>query len=399
MRSSTKIVAAAVALGVIAGCGGQRTKVEARTEPPTTADAAEGVAPTVAAPTPPTEPPPAPAPPVAAAPAAPAAFPADCSVTPPSQAHRDILFASATDAPPELLDGVSPEKFGQHYYVSDEAHPDRFRDYIAGSGGGYVGIGSDQAYVYIGWARPQFAWTVDYDAEVVRMHQLQQAFFLAADSPDAYRTLWQRAHRDQARAIVATMTTDARELRRLNAVLDAGQARMGRRMKRLTKNLGAIPSYLTDQATYDFIRNLIRNGCVRPMLVDLLATKGMRGIGEAAAKVGLPIRTLYLSNAEEYWKYTDDFRANIRALPHDERSLALHTQASNVNQDYRYTVQPIGNFVAWLDDGWARNIDMMIGRIAVKKPTDVPHRRFEQTPAEGRAEREAKRRPRRRGAE
>ena len=106
------------------------------------------------------------------------------------------------------------------------------------------------------------------------------------------------------------------------------------------------PTYLSDQATYDFIRNLIKNGCVRPLLVDLLADKGMKGIGEAMTKVGLPVRTLYLSNAEEYWTYTDQFRANVRGLPTDAKSLALHTQSSNANEDYRYNAQPLDTFKA-----------------------------------------------------
>jgi hypothetical protein len=388
MRMTLAVVGA---VGLASGCGGGRASDARRSEVKT--PVATDLAPTPVMPTPadpiaaPTEP--APEPPVVAVapPTPPPGFPADCSVTPPSQADHDVLWATASDAKPEILDGVRPEKFGQHYYVSDEGHGDRFRDHIANSGGGYIGIGSDQAYLYIGWARPQFAWTVDYDIAVVEMHQIQQAFILAADTPAAYRALWARDHDAQARAIVTALTSDRRQQRNLLSTLGQGQPRMRRRLGRLDRNMDQVPTYLTDQATYDFLRNLIRNGCMRPMLVDLTADQGMVGIGAAAAKVGLPIRTVYLSNAEEYWSYTDQFRTNIRALIGDEHSVVLHTQSSNVNHDYRYTVQPLANFVTWLDDGWAHSVDMMLGRITVKSATEFPITRFELTPDEGRAAR------------
>lgn len=391
-----KLPAVALCLAA-AACGSHRApQHEQAAAPP-----APAPAPT---PTPPPAPPPDPAPqvveakPVPPPPPAVDTFPADCSVTPPSPAMHDILWGTLSDAKPELLDGVRPDKFGQHYYVSDEGHADRFKSYIENSGGGYVGIASDQAYLYIGWARPQFAWTVDYDDEVVGMHQLQQAFIAASATPDEYKAMWRNDHAHAAKAIIAQIAKDDRDKKRLLHILGQGQPRMRRRFGRLEKNLAGTPSYLTDQATYDFLRNLIKNGCVRPLLVDLLADKGMKGIAEAMTKVGLPVRTLYLSNAEEYWNYTEQFKANIRGLPRDERSLVLHTQSSNANEDYRYTVQPLGNFVAWLDDGWAKNINMIVSRVPVKGPSDFPVRKFETTPEQARAEREAKKHPKKRAS-
>jgi hypothetical protein len=323
-------------------------------------------------------------------------FPADCSATPPSQAQHDLLWASPADGEPEQLDGVNETKIGQHYYVSDEGHADRFREHIADSGGGYVGIGSDQAYLYIGWARPQFAWTVDYDPHIVRLHQIQQAFLLAAESPAAYLALWQRESNARAREIVEGLSPDRQERRRLLKVLSAAQPRIRKRMTRLAWNLRETPSYLSDQGIYDFVRNLVRHGCVRPMLVNLLDKNGLRGITRAATAVGLPIRTLYLSNAEEYWEYTDQFRANVRGLPRDDRSMVLHTISSSDNEDYIYIAQPLGNFVAWLDARWAKRSRTMIGRVHVDGMTHFPSVRFDKDPAEALAERRARRKSKRR---
>ena len=365
----TKLTTLVLLLAAV-GCGGQRAPEAAAppTAPPPTAPAPPPTVddPPVAALPPTPDPTPTPAPPPVDT------FPADCSVTPPSQAMRDVLWGSLSDKKPEMLDGVRPEKFGQHYYVSDEGHADMFKPYIDGIGGGYVGIGSDQAYLYIGWARPQFAWTVDYDDEVVGMHELQQAFIAAAATPDEYRTLWSKERTADAKAIIAQLAPEGPLRKRLVRILGQGQPRMKRRMTRLAKHL-TVPSYLTDQATYDFLRNLIKHGCMRPLLVDLLADKGMKGIGEVMHQVGVPVRVLYMSNAEEYWAYTDQFRANVRGLPIDDRSLALHTQASNANEDYRYTAQP-----------------MKLSRVAVKGPGHYPTRLFDQTPEQAKAERATK---------
>jgi hypothetical protein len=319
----------------------------------------------------------APLPPDAAVPAA--LPPVDAATPAPVVDLCAAMPASAPDQPPEVLAGTSAKKFGTHYYISDEEHPDRFRDHVADLGGGYVGIGSDQAYLYIGWARPRFAWTVDYDPEIVRMHRLHQAFIARSETPAAYRKLWSSARRDEASAIVDDITPDDAERKELRRVLRKAAARVEYRLRKLVK-LPDVKTFLNDQDTYDFVRGLIRNGCVRPMLVDLLQTDGLRGIADAATSVGLPIRALYLSNAEEYWDYTDEFRANVRALPRDDRSVVLHTQASRTNDDYRYTVQGLDNFVAWLDDGSTRDIDAMLGRPPIAGPTDFPIRRFDKTP-------------------
>jgi hypothetical protein len=67
---------------------------------------------------------------------------------------------------------------------------------------------------------------------------------------------------------------------------------------------------------------------------------------------------LYLSNAEEYWdRYSKTYRANIRALPFDDRSVVLRTLLTwSVNMDYRYNVQRASNYVEWLDRDWLRHV-------------------------------------------
>jgi hypothetical protein len=111
-----------------------------------------------------------------------------------------------------------------------------------------------------------------------------------------------------------------------------------------------LPSYLTDQDHYDFIKQMLEQRRVRPMVVNLLEQKGLTGIGQASQALGVPIRLFYLSNAEEYWpRYPRAYREILAALPFHDSALVLRTLLIwSVNTDYRYNVQPATNYVQWL---------------------------------------------------
>ena len=61
-------------------------------------------------------------------------------------------------------------------------------------------------------------------------------------------------------------------------------------------------------------------GRVRSLCADLTRHGAVADIGVAARRLGVALRVLYLSNAEEYWeRLPQPFRDNLRALPVDER--------------------------------------------------------------------------------
>jgi hypothetical protein len=97
---------------------------------------------------------------------------------------------------------------------------------------------------------------------------------------------------------------------------------------------------------------MLREDRVRSMLVNLNDAAGMQGISDVAKDLDVPIRVLYVSNAEEYWKsYENQFRANIAALHADDQSLLLRTKLLwEFNRDYQYIVQPLDNYRTWLAD-------------------------------------------------
>jgi len=272
---------------------------------------------------------------------------------------RRALFGSAQDDAPAVLGGVTASAEGRHYFTSNERSLHAFASTVRGKGGGYIGVGTDQAYLFLGWARSEFAWLVDYDPVVVQLHGVYRALLLAAESPDEFLALWSREGRLLAHDAI-DLHAPERERSRLRSLYRRQRSAVARRLAEVveTTRAAAVPCWLTDEAQYRHVRDLVRHGRTRAMVVDLAGKRGLRGIGHAARKAGIAITVLYLSNAEEYWRlYPDAFRRNVDALPWADDAVVLRTLLIwHVNRDYRYHVQRAANLRAWLDERWVGNV-------------------------------------------
>jgi hypothetical protein len=134
-----------------------------------------------------------------------------------------------------------------------------------------------------------------------------------------------------------------------------------------------IPSFVSDEAMYQDVRARVRAGRVRAMQCNLLADKCMQGLGDASRKLGVPLRALYVSNAEQYWRYKDQFRANIAAQHFDEKSLFVRTIAIKpANGDYHYNLQSGQNFQRWLAADWIRTYHQVAQTPRVATPETIP---------------------------
>jgi len=124
-----------------------------------------------------------------------------------------------------------------------------------------------------------------------------------------------------------------------------------------------IPCYLTDQTQYEYVRTLIISGRARAMSVNLLVKGALLGISDVARRLGVPIRLLYLSNAEEYWKYGDIYRENIRSLFCDSASRVVRTESIQwITKDYLYNVQPLEDYQRYLQFPWIRRVYQIVPR-------------------------------------
>ncbi len=270
-----------------------------------------------------------------------------------------LFFGSEEDPPPKVLDAQMEKFEGAHFLYSDEANPDKFLARIKDLGGGYVGVGTDQGYLFIGWMKPHLAWLSDYDPWVVYLHLAYMAFFERSETVEVFYKRWWHLNREDSLALLEEAYKDHPKKRLILEVFKAGRGAVSRRLGRLREHLEEkkVVGFITDQAQYAFVRELILAKRVRPLMGNLLDEKGLNGIAEVSRALDVPVRALYISNAESYWSYDDRFRQNIYNMNFDDTSLIMRTFATKPqNKDYAYNTQSAKNFQEWLKQPFVRNV-------------------------------------------
>jgi hypothetical protein len=110
---------------------------------------------------------------------------------------------------------------------------------------------------------------------------------------------------------------------------------------------GQPASWLSDPDKFAHMQALYETGRVRVMVGNLAGDKSLQTVAAACKELSIPVRLVYMSNAEEYFKYVPAFRDSIAALPADEKSVVLRTIYSKkwVHADlWAYQAQPLLDF-------------------------------------------------------
>ncbi len=272
-----------------------------------------------------------------------------------------------------------PEKLTRdsHYWVSDEQRHDLFREPIADSGGVFIGLGTDQNYLMAAWAKPEVLIPLDFDQAIVDLHYVFRVIFLNAPNPEAFIDMWKEENERATRALLkeAYANKSPAFQKGVLRAFKVGARFVRRRLSRIVKKFGRleIPTFLSDQSQYQYIVDMFRTNRVFPVRGDLTATKTMRQVAEATKSVGLTIRTLYLSNAEQYFKYTADYRENMFALPFDDRTKVIRTVGTKkpwtADGVYDYVCQSGDNFRTWLAHKKTFNVWTIVQARKVDKKT------------------------------
>ncbi len=261
-------------------------------------------------------------------------------------------FASlpADPAPPELVRGM-------HYWISNEDHLHLFHPEVKDKGGLYIGVGTDQNYLLGAWARAEALVLMDFDQSIVDLHRVYRVIFLTAETPEEFLRLWQLKSRPEVRRLIQEGYAGKKE--RYGALQAFATARwpVERRLLRVVAQMkqAALPSFLTDAAEYTHVRRLYQEDKVFMVRGDLTARRTLRAVGQAATQAGMRVGVLYLSNAEQYFPYDAQYRANIRGLPFSGSGVVLRTSGERgvkrvKGTYYHYNTQSGANFMAWLAD-------------------------------------------------
>lgn len=310
-----------------------------------------------------------------AAPAAPTAPPVAISPAPAAApAPGDLRVPAALTAEERAALAEVPEEriFGspiEHFTVSNEYRHDLWFPYLRGVGGAYVGVASDQNFTLIAVARSEVAYLIDLDRQVVDLHGIYAALIAEAPDPAAFMTLFadKNAARKQSRDIVAVSLSghSSRDRTRILAFFDAQRATIAEYLQKVQSSQTG--SWLADPNSYAYIRTMFREGRIRVVQGNLMGRKTMPGIAASAQALRLPIKVLYLSNAEEYLFYNDRFADNVRALPLAPDSVLLRTihdrfvgweSCGDGDNRWNYQVQMLDDFAQRLGArGRGRNQD------------------------------------------
>lgn len=292
-----------------------------------------------------------------------------------SDALRARIWSVPEDDVPEVLDATREDLENRHYLTCDELNLHLWYEHVRDIGGAYAGVGSDQAYTFIGWMRPSIAWLTDYDPWVRATHKIYRVAFEGAEDLAGFRAFWDGDNEDASWTAIEARWADDADLDTMRQVWGLWRGRINRRLReygRVLRDAG-VPSFLTDEETYDFVRGFVMADRARPLLANLLDDTALRAIGDVSREIDVPVRVFYLSNAEEYWDYPEEFRANFESLHFDERSLILRTDsAKQSNGDYRYGVQPALNFREWLRQDYVEDVGDVWEPPYVRDETHVP---------------------------
>ncbi len=258
--------------------------------------------------------------------------------------------------------------FADHYPSSNERRIDLFRPHIEGIGGAYVGVGTDQNFTFIAWARSPVAYLMDFDSVIVYVNRLH--FLFLKESPDfaTFKRMWARSSRKETAELIQKRLGNAPDYARYveaYKVALRGYTGVPDRLKELewmSRHFG-FRSFHNDPEDYRFIRQMVLEGRIQAVLGDMNGTITFREISDSARRLHIPIRLVYLSNAEEYFRYPQPFRDTIQGLFTDEKGMIIRTVTAGAKEfgypegekfvethPFHYNLQNIKKMAVWMKD-------------------------------------------------
>lgn len=317
----------------------------------------------------------------------------DEAAKPPTEA---LAKAGSTDAAPTEAEPVAPaaadplaplpdevrERFASlpedpkpdelirnsHYWISNERNLQLWHEHVKELGGAYLGVGTDQNYMLAGWAQSDLVVVVDFDAAIADLHQVYGLFFDVAETYEDFYERWSPAREAEGLALIDERLADRPNVKNIRKAYKIARQLVWARLRIVRKAYGKtdIPTFVTDQAQYDHIRTLWRNGRVFALRGDFTANETMVALGKAMKDSGFSFNVIYLSNVEQYVDYTPEWRRNFIGLPVGEKAVVVRTLGwggfgfVDEAEKYHYNVQKAPQFLAWLEQSRVKNLPNML---------------------------------------
>ncbi|OQB10219.1 MAG: hypothetical protein BWY17_04335 [Deltaproteobacteria bacterium ADurb.Bin207] len=321
-------------------------------------------------------------PPAASAPVS-SVQPEDSSppVPPPAPFMSDSEFGALIGALSEPTGDFPSDNYvsneTSYLHVAQDLHDDKLR------GTAYVGVGPEQNYTYIALMQPAMAYIVDIRRQNMLQHLLFRALMEDADcrsvflarltcrphlfmdptqsktasfdtiadalakteppSSSMQQALIQesldRTHRLMERLGMTLHASDSASLRKILVAFSKEGLGLAYSMKgsgrkypsirellAMTSDDGGSGSYLSDEASYLRVRDMVRDNRVVPIVGDFSGARALRGVAADMRQRGLTLGVLYTSNVEQYLFEAGSFGqfvSNVESFPLDSSSRFL----------------------------------------------------------------------------
>lgn len=250
-----------------------------------------------------------------------------------------------------------PEPNWARYVLSNEWRHDVLFPRLAGLGGVFIGVATDQNYTMAAAAHAELLVLMDYDSEVVNVHRIYHAFIQASPTAAEMRALFQQKNALHAAELLRAAGADPADGAKLVTIYNRYRERMATYLFHVANvRVGQRhPTWLGDPEAYAYIRALVQGGRVLARQGDLNNGKTtLKSIGDTARALKLTVRAIYTSNAEGFWKFSTTFRDNLRSLPHDEKTVIIrtykHGMPSAAGDTWHYNLHQLDDFLQRIEN-------------------------------------------------
>ncbi|NBU97123.1 MAG: hypothetical protein EBS19_02730 [Spirochaetia bacterium] len=245
--------------------------------------------------------------------------------------------------------------------VSNEDRLDLLIPHVTGIGGVYVGVGSEQNLTIAAWAGSEFIYLMDFTKIVVNSNYISIEFLKESENPEGFIFLWSIRGREKAHQLLKEKKPASPELLKLYDKISPLIRKRHATNLMLAKKYN-YSMFMTDQKLYSHVRKLALEDKIYPVQGNLLGNETLNEIGNTLQKSSLKLGIFYMSNAEEYFSYNDNFKTSVNNLPSNTKSIVLRT--ISVRKDrfpwspgseystpigFHYAVQKLENFKKWLN--------------------------------------------------
>lgn len=278
----------------------------------------------------------------------------------PDEVHERFAELPRDPKPDELIRN-------SHYWISNELNQDLWHEHLADLGGAYLGVGTDQNYLLAAWAKSDLMVVVDFDASIADLHQVYLLFFDEAETCEDFFLRWSPEREEEGLALIDEKLGDRPDHDKIRKAYKIARQLVWARLRRVRKIYPerGIETFVSDQAQYDHVRTLARNGRVFALRGDFTANDTMVAVGKAMHDSGFAFNVIYLSNVEQYVDYTPEWRRNFIGIPVGENGVVVRTLGWGAfgfaeGEEYHYNVQPAPKFQEWLQTSRVTNLPRML---------------------------------------